>query len=79
MLTSFKPLQPLNADSPIDVRVVGSFNSVNFSQFLKADAPIVVTPLGMLIFSRFLHPLNALSEILLIVLESVTLVTFSLP
>ena len=47
MVTEVKPLQPLNAQSPIEVTPVGMVTEVKPLQPLNAEFPIDVTPVGM--------------------------------
>ncbi len=53
-VSSFRPVQPLNAPSQIILTVSGRVNEVKV-QFANAKAPIVVTVPGMLTDSRVMQ------------------------
>ena len=54
-LTSFNPLQPLNAPSPISVIPAGRVKLVNPLQPLNAPVPISVIPAGRV---KLVNPLQ---------------------
>ncbi len=53
MTTLVKPLQPSNADSPMEVTELGMTTLVNPSQLLNSSAPMLVTLLPMVRFSIY--------------------------
>ena len=55
-----KPLQPLNARSPMEVTLLPMVTEVKPLQPLNACSPIEVTLFGMVTEVKLLQPLNAL-------------------
>ena len=53
-----KPVQPLNAESPIVVTLFGNEIFAKLVQLLNAELPIVVTLFGIVIFVKPVQPLN---------------------
>ena len=57
--TLVRPVQPLNAEPPMLVTLLGITTLVRPVQPLNAELPIVVTPLGISIFVSPVQPRNA--------------------
>ena len=61
ILTDVRPLQPLNAYSPMEVTLLGIVTVVRLVQPWKVRVLIAVTPFGMLTDVRLVHLLNILN------------------
>ena len=56
----FNPVHPLKLAYPISVTVIGMFTSSKYVAFLKAEDGIVVTPSGIVMLVKLLHPAKIL-------------------